>query len=94
MATLTREEWGKSLEVVTAAPPDGELAAALAQAFPALAEARDDGAALKLEFRQPPVDLNPILAWLIGRDVRIREVKAGLEALYMKAVLAEEGRAS
>ena len=94
MATLTREEWGKSLEVVSAAPLATELAAALAQAFPALAEARCDGAALKLEFRQPPGDLNPILSWLLGRDVRIREIKAGLEALYMKAVLADEGRAS
>ncbi len=28
------------------------------------------------------------------RDVRIREIKAGLEALYMKIILAEEGRAS
>ena len=94
MATLTREEWGKSLEIVSAVPLAGELAAALAQAFPALAEARCDGASLKLEFRQPPGDLNPILSWLLGRDVRIREIKAGLEALYMKAVLAEEGRAS
>ena len=94
MATLTREEWGKSLEIVAAAPLAGELAAALAQAFPALAEARCDGASLKLEFLRPPGDLNPILSWLLGRDVRIREIKAGLEALYMKAVLAEEGRAS
>ncbi len=93
-ATLTRDEWGKSLEIVAAAPVGAEDAAALAQAFPAVSEARADGPALKLEFLEPPADINPILSWLVGRDVKIREIKAGLEALYMKAVLAEEGRAS
>ncbi len=94
MSTLTREEWGKSLEIVVAGDPGAGTAAALAQAFPDVSEARADGPSLKLEFLAPPADLNPILSWLVGRDVKIREIKAGLEALYMKAILAEERRAS
>ncbi len=93
-ATLTREEWGKSLEIVAGDPVADGVCDALRSAFPAVGEARADGLSLKLEFLEPAADFNPILSWLVGRDVRIREIKAGLEALYMKAILAEEGRAS
>ncbi|MCU0236383.1 MAG: ABC transporter ATP-binding protein [Acidobacteria bacterium] len=93
LATLTRDEWGKSLEIVAAAPVDAAIAAGLAPAFPAVSEARAEGPLLRLEFKEPPEDLNPILMHLVQKGVSIREVKAGLEALYMKAILAEEGRA-
>jgi ABC-2 type transport system ATP-binding protein len=94
MATLTREEWGKSLEIVAGDPVADGIGDALRSAFPAVSEARADGPALKLEFKEPPGDLNPIISFLVEKDVRIREIKAGLEALYMKAILGEEGRAS
>jgi len=94
MATLTREEWGRSLEILAAAPIADAVGSDLKLAFPAVSEARAEGPVLKLEFRQTPADLNPIIGHLIGKDVRIREIKAGLEALYMKTILAEEGRAS
>jgi ABC-2 type transport system ATP-binding protein len=94
LATLTRDEWGKSLEVVAAAPVDEAVAGGLRLGFPAVSEVRADGPLLKLEFKEPPEDLNPILMHLVEKGVRIREVKAGLEALYMKAILAEEGRVS
>jgi ABC-2 type transport system ATP-binding protein len=94
MATLTREEWGKSLEILAAAPIADTVGSDLKLAFPAVCEARAEGPVLKLEFSQTPADLNPIISHLIGKDVRIREIKAGLEALYMKTILAEEGRAS
>lgn len=94
LATLTRDEWGKSLEVVAADPVDEAVASDLRLAFPAVSDTRADGSLLKLEFNEPPENLNPILMHLVEKGVRIREVKAGLEALYMKAILAEEGRLS
>jgi len=94
MATLTREEWGKSLEIVAAAPIADAIGDGLKLAFPAVSAARADGPLLKLEFKETPADLNPIISHLVAKDVRIREIKAGIEALYMKTILAEEGRAS
>ena len=94
MATLTREEWGKSLEVIAGAPVADGICAALQMALPVVSEAHCDGLALKLEFKEPPGDLNPVISFLLEKDVKIREIKAGLEALYMKAILDEEGRAS
>jgi ABC-type multidrug transport system ATPase subunit len=94
MATLTRDEWGKNLEIVTAAPVDDALCGALKQTFPAVAAAASEGAVIKLEFSEALSDYNPVISYLIGKDVRIREIKAGLEALYMKIILADAGRAS
>jgi len=48
--------------------------------------------ALKLDFKEPVADINKLLRWLIDREVRIREVRSGLEALYMKIISSEEGR--
>lgn len=93
-ATLTRDEWGKNLEIAAAGPIADSIAGDLKQAFPAVSEAAVDGPALKLEFREAPDDLNPVVRHLMERGVSIREIKAGLEALYMKVVLAEEGRPS
>ena len=93
-ATLTRDEWGKNLEIVTSGPAGDDICSGLKQAFPAISEAFAAGPALKLEFKEAANDLNPVIRYLLERDVKIREIKAGLEALYMKVVLAEEGRAS
>jgi ABC-2 type transport system ATP-binding protein len=94
LATLTRDEWGKSLEVVAADPVDEAIGSGLLLGFPAVCEARADGPVLKLEFKEAPEDLNPIIMHLVEKGVRIREIKAGIESLYMKAILAEEGRVS
>ncbi len=94
MATLTREEWGKNLEIITAAPADDAVWSGLKQSFPVVSEVLSEGPVLKLEFKETLNDLNPIIRYLIEKDVRIKEIKAGLEALYMKIILAEEGRAS
>jgi len=94
MATLTRDEWGKNLEIVTAAPVDDALCGALKQSFPAVSAAASEGAVIKLEFTEALSDFNPVISYLIEKDVRIREIKAGLEALYMKIILADAGRAS
>jgi ABC-2 type transport system ATP-binding protein len=93
-ATLTRDEWGKNLEIVTAGPLDGALSGDIERAFPFVGEALIDGSVLKLEFRETLNDFNPIIRYLVEKEVRIREIKAGLEALYMKVVLADDGRAS
>jgi len=94
MATLTRDEWGRNLEIVTAAPVGDEVCSGLRQSFPAVSAAAAEGSVLKLEFRETLTDFNPVIGYLIQKDVRIREIKAGLEALYMKIILAETGRAS
>ncbi|MDD8012829.1 MAG: ABC transporter ATP-binding protein [Acidobacteriota bacterium] len=93
-ATLTRDEWGKNLEIVTSSPAGDDICSGLKQVFPAISEAFVAGPALKLEFKEAVNDLNPVIRYLVEREVKIREIKAGLEALYMKVVLAEEGRRS
>ncbi len=94
MATLTRDEWGKNLEIVTTGMAVGTDWSDLQLAFPVISEARAEGQVLKLEFRDTLNDYNKIIKFLIEKDIKIKEIKAGLEALYMKIILAEEGRAS
>jgi ABC-2 type transport system ATP-binding protein len=94
MATLTRDEWGKNLEIVSAAPVGDDVCSGLRQSFPAVNAAAAEGRVLKLEFKETLTDFNPVIAYLIEKNVRIREIKAGLEALYMKIILADSGRAS
>ena len=94
MATLTRDEWGKNLEIVTVGMAGGTDWSDLRQAFPVISEVRAEGQVLKLEFSETLNDCNKIIKYLIEKDIRIKEIKAGLEALYMKVILAEEGRAS
>jgi len=93
-ATLTRDEWGKNLEIVASAPVDASVGSGLKQAFPFVSEAQAEGSTLKLEFTEALSDLNPVIRHLVEKDVKIREIKAGLEALYMKIILSEEGRES
>ncbi len=94
MATPTRDEWGKNLEIVTTGLAEGSDWSDLKQAFPVISEVRAEGRVLKLEFSETLNDFNRIIKYLIEKDIRIKEVKAGLEALYMKIILAEEGRGS
>ncbi|MBN2345994.1 MAG: ABC transporter ATP-binding protein [Candidatus Aminicenantes bacterium] len=93
-ATLTRDEWGKNLEISAAVPIEETVCHSLEESFPAVHEARAEDRVLKLEFKETLSDFNPIIKHLVEKDVKIREIKAGLEALYMKVILAEEGRAS
>ena len=94
MATPTRDEWGKNLEIVTTGLAEGSDWSDLKQAFPVISEVRAEGRVLKLEFSETLNDFNRIIKYLIEKDIRIKEIKAGLEALYMKIILAEEGRGS
>jgi ABC-2 type transport system ATP-binding protein len=94
MATPTREEWGKYLEIVTSGLVDGIDWSDLKLAFPVISEVRSEGPIIKLEFSETLSDFNKIIKYLIEKDIRIKEIKAGLEALYMKIILAEEGRGS
>lgn len=94
MATLTRDEWGKNLEIITVGMAGGSDWSDLRQTFPVISEVRAEGQVLKLEFSETLNDYNKIIKYLIEKDIRIKEIKAGLEALYMKVILAEEGRAS
>ena len=94
MATPTRDEWGKNLEIVTSGLVDGIDWSDLKLAFPVINEVRSEGPVIKLEFSETLNDFNKIIKYLIEKDIRIKEIKAGLEALYMKIILAEEGRVS
>ena len=92
MATLTREEWGKNLEIATMdMAPDADWND-FKNAFPFVNEVKAEGQILKLEFRETLSNYNPIIQYLIQKDIKIKEIKAGLEALYMKIILTEEGR--
>lgn len=92
MATLTREEWGKNLEIATMDMAPDTHWNDFKNAFPYIKEVKAEGQVLKLEFRETLNDCNPIIQYLIQKDIKIKEIKAGLEALYMKIVLTEEGR--
>ena len=90
MATLTREGWEKNLEIITAAGGDGHPGADMLKSqFPYIQEVASDSHSLKIEFKEAVSDVNKILQFLINRNVRIREVKSGLEALYMKIISTE-----
>jgi ABC-2 type transport system ATP-binding protein len=91
-STLTREEWGKNLEVVTANVMNAFHADEFRAAFPFVREIKPEPYSLKLDFQEPVADVNKLLSWLIAHDVRIREVRSGLEALYMKIIASEDGR--
>jgi len=92
MATLTREEWGKNLEIVTATAGTKLNLADFKKKFPAIQEIRPESHSLRLEFKQAGEDVNRILKYLIDKEVRIREVKSGFEALYLKIIASEDGR--
>lgn len=92
MATLTREEWGKNLEIATMDMAPAADWNDFKDAFPYIKEVKAEGQVLKLEFRETLNNFNPIIQYLIQKDIKIKEIKAGLEALYMKIVLTEEGR--
>ena len=92
MATLTREEWGKNLEIATMDMASDANWNDFKNAFPYIKEVKAEGQVLKLEFRETLNNFNPIIQYLIQKDIKIKEIKAGLEALYMKIVLTEEGR--
>jgi ABC-type multidrug transport system ATPase subunit len=91
MATLTREEWGKNLEIVTMEPATADWNE-FKNVFPCISEVKAEGRTLKLEFNETLDHFNPIIQYLLHKDIKIKEIKAGLEALYMKIILAEEGR--
>ncbi len=91
MAYLNRDEWKKHLEIM--AGNTGSLSAGqIRQAFPGINEAVIRNDSIKLEYRELIDDINPLLSYLINSGVQIREVKSGLEGLYMKIISSEEGR--
>jgi ABC-2 type transport system ATP-binding protein len=92
MATLTREEWGKNLEIATMDMAPDTIWNDFKNAFPYINEVRAEGQVLKLEFKETLKNYNPIIQYLLQKDIKIKEIKAGLEALYLKIILSEEGR--
>jgi ABC-2 type transport system ATP-binding protein len=92
MATLTREEWGKNLEIATMDMAPDTIWNDFKNTFPYINEVKAEGQVLKLEFKETLNNYNPIIQYLIQKDIKIKEIKAGLEALYMKIILNEEGR--
>ncbi len=92
-AYLKREEWSKNLEIVTSGNLQDFKSEELQESFPFLSDIQIDENNLKLEFREPVQDINRLLKFLLEKDIKIREIKAGLEALYLKIIAGEEGRA-
>jgi ABC-2 type transport system ATP-binding protein len=92
MATLTRGEWGKNLEIATVDMAPDINWNDFKNAFPYINEVKAEGQVLKIECKETLNNCNPIIQYLIHKDIKIKEIKAGLEALYMKIILTEEGR--
>jgi len=91
-AYLNRDEWSCNVEITTANDLSGFKSEEMKAAFPQLLEVSVDEQSLKIEAKEPLVEVNKILKYLLDREVKIKEVKAGLEALYLKIISSEEGR--
>jgi len=91
MSYMKRAEWGKHLEIIVS-NFNPLLEVQIRHQFPAISELVIGEGSIKLEYREPVADLNPLLSFMIESGTRIREVKSGLEGLYMKIISSEEGR--
>jgi ABC-2 type transport system ATP-binding protein len=88
---LNRDEWGKNLEIVTATVSNPNLDE-LKKLVPVIADIHNDAYTIKIEFKEAVDDVNKVLRYLIEKDVRVKEVKSGLEGLYMKIIASDDGR--
>lgn len=88
-AVMTREEWSKNLEI-TVTSREGIDRNDFLHRFPGIQSLQLSQNSLMLEFKDIVTDINPILHYLIQREVGIREVKAGLEGLYMN-IISKDG---
>lgn len=84
-AVMTREEWSKNLEIMVTSR-EGINRNDFLHRFPGIQNLQLSQNSLMLEFKDMVADINPILHYLIQREVGIREVKAGLEGLYMNII--------
>ena len=91
MAYMDRDEWGKNLEIVTATINNPALDD-IATELPFVKEAVMGPYSIKLELLDTYSDINRLLRYLLDKDVKVREVKSGMESLYMKIISSEEGR--
>jgi len=90
-AVMTREEWSKNLEIMVTSR-EGIDRNDFLHRFPGIQGLRLSQNSLMLEFKDMVADINPILHYLIQREVGIREVKAGLEGLYMNIISGDGAR--
>lgn len=88
-AVMTREEWSKNLEIMITSR-EGIDRNDFLRRFPGIKRLQLSRNSLMLEFKDMVADINPILHYLIQREVGIREVKAGLEGLYMN-IISKDG---
>ncbi len=90
-AVMTREEWSKNLEIMVTSR-EGIDRNDFLHRFPGIRNLQLSQNSLMLEFKDMVADINPILHYLIQREVGIREVKAGLEGLYMNIISGDGAR--
>lgn len=89
MANMTREEWSKNLEIIVSSL-GGFSKGELKDKFENIKTARVSKNSLLIEFKDSNSDINPILKYLISKRFSIREVKAGLEGMYMNIISSED----
>jgi len=89
MAYMTREEWSKNLEIIISFSHNLNKNEMKAK-FNSINSIKISKNSLLIEFKEPNSDINPILKYLISKRYSIKEVKAGLEGLYMNIISSEE----
>lgn len=84
-AMVSREEWSKNLEIQVLFEEKFDRDDFLSR-FPGIQVLKVSWNSLMIEFKNRVDDINPILTYLIRCKVKIREVKTGLEGLYMNII--------
>ena len=85
MANITRDEWNKNLEI-NLNPEQGIDERGLRLNFPEIQSVGREGDSLMINFRNPVANINPLIGYLIQGGILIREIKSGLEGLYMRVI--------
>ncbi|MCK4837056.1 MAG: ABC transporter ATP-binding protein [Candidatus Aminicenantes bacterium] len=88
MANMTRDEWNKNLEIILTSQ-QGIAEQELKAKFPGIQAVKLIKNSLMITFNDIISNINPLLQYLIRQRVVIKEVKAGLEGLYMNIISTE-----
>jgi ABC-2 type transport system ATP-binding protein len=88
MSNMEREEWSKNLEIIIS-HPDRLCRNDILDKFKIINSIKISNNSLLIEFNELNADINPLLKYLITNRFFIKEIKAGLEGLYMNIISSE-----
>jgi ABC-2 type transport system ATP-binding protein len=88
MSNLKWEEWSKNLEIIISQP--GRLSQKeMLKKFKNINSVQISNYSVLIEYKELNADINPLLKYLITNRFLIKEIKAGLEGLYMNIISSE-----